>query len=86
VVVLREEADEWAILFNPDTSDAVGINPAGVGIWKLLDGKRTVEELRAGLQGEFENVPPSASDEIEQFLSQLRSMGFIAAGAGDRVG
>jgi hypothetical protein len=38
VVVLREEFDEWAVLYNPDTADAVGINPVGVAIWKLLDG------------------------------------------------
>lgn len=34
IVVLREEFDDWAILFNPDTDAAVGINPVGVGAWK----------------------------------------------------
>ena len=37
LIVLREEFDDWAILFDPDTGSAVGINPVGVAIWKVLD-------------------------------------------------
>ncbi len=29
VADLREEFDDWAVLFNPDTAQAVGINPVG---------------------------------------------------------
>jgi hypothetical protein len=39
LIVLREEFDDWAILFDPDTGNAFGLNPTGVFIWKLLDGK-----------------------------------------------
>ena len=38
LVVLREEFDDWAILFDPDTGNAFGLNPTGVYLWKLLDG------------------------------------------------
>jgi hypothetical protein len=41
-VVLREEFDDWAILFNPDTAEAVGTNPVGVAVWKLMDGRRNL--------------------------------------------
>ncbi|RPJ51839.1 MAG: SynChlorMet cassette protein ScmD, partial [Acidobacteria bacterium] len=37
-VVLREEFDDWAVLFNPDTAAAVGTNPVGVAVWKRMDG------------------------------------------------
>ena len=29
IVVLREEFDEWAVLYNPNSTAAVGINPIG---------------------------------------------------------
>ena len=45
VAVLREEFDDWAVLFNPDTADAVGINPVGVAMWKLLDGQHGLDEI-----------------------------------------
>jgi SynChlorMet cassette protein ScmD len=86
VVVLREESDDWAILFNPDTSDAVGINPVGVETWRLLDGKRTAGELGGCLKDRFENVPESASAEILEFLGDLEKLGFLAAGPGAKAG
>lgn len=42
IVVLREEFDDWAVLFNPDTADVVGINPVGVAVWKWMDGQRSL--------------------------------------------
>jgi len=53
LVVLREEFDDWAVLFNPETADAVGINPVGVAIWKLLDGRHSLEEIVSQNQKSF---------------------------------
>ena len=78
VVVLREEADQWAILFNPDTSDAVGINPVGVETWKLLDGNRDVSSISETVRQNFRNAPDSAADEVGAFLGELAELGFIA--------
>ena len=47
IVVLRKEFDDWAVLFNPDTAEAVGVNPVGVAIWELLDGKNSLEDIAA---------------------------------------
>ena len=38
VVMLREEFDDWAVLFNVDTCHGSGLNPTGVFVWKLLTG------------------------------------------------
>ncbi|NTV00789.1 MAG: PqqD family peptide modification chaperone, partial [Methanoregulaceae archaeon] len=45
-IVLREEFDDWGLLFDPDQGIAYGINPVGIFIWKQLDGKHTPEEIR----------------------------------------
>ena len=60
-VVLREEFDDWAVLFAPDTGNAVGLNPTGVAIWKLLDGRRTVAEIAGELQTAADNAAASAT-------------------------
>ena len=50
IVVLREEFDDWAVLFNPDTADALGINPVGVAVWKRMDGQAKPRGDRRGDQ------------------------------------
>lgn len=77
VVVLREEFDDWAILFNPDTAEAVGTNPVGVAVWKLLDGKHTLEEIVALVRDEFVEVPDAAQQEIASFIEELVQRGFV---------
>lgn len=77
VAVLREEFDDWAVLFNPDTAQAVGLNPAGVVVWKLLDGRRTPGEIAAHLGEQFEGVRDGASDEVAAFLADLAEGGFV---------
>lgn len=37
LIVLHEEFDDWAILFDPDRGNAFGLNPTGIFVWKLLD-------------------------------------------------
>lgn len=78
VVVLREEADDWAILFNPDTSEAVGINPVGVQTWKLINGRKKMADILGLLETRFQNVPESAAEEVASFLDELERMGFVA--------
>lgn len=77
LVVLREEFDDWAVLFNPDTAEAVGINPIGVVIWKSIDGKRTIPSIAKNITERFRDVPASAVDEISAFIDELGQRGFI---------
>jgi SynChlorMet cassette protein ScmD len=77
VAVLREEFDDWAVLFNPDTAEAVGINPVGVAVWKLINGRRAVDEIVSQIKEEFAEVPGSAADEIGSFIHGLRERGFV---------
>src|SRR5512141_2988183 len=76
VVVLREEFDDWAVLFNPDTADAVGTNPVGVAVWKRMDGKRSIEDIVSEIRNSFEDIPDSACKEITAFVDTLAENGF----------
>jgi SynChlorMet cassette protein ScmD len=75
--VLREEFDDWAVLFNLDTADAVGTNPVGVAVWQRLDGRRTLAEIVAEIGDEFADPPASLADEIAAFVDQLAAGGFV---------
>ncbi|OGL39093.1 MAG: SynChlorMet cassette protein ScmD, partial [Candidatus Schekmanbacteria bacterium GWA2_38_9] len=68
MVVLREEFDDWAILFDPDSGNAFGINPVSVFVWKRLDGKHTVEDILKELRKSCETVPEDASEHIKEFI------------------
>jgi len=77
VVVLRTEFDDWAVLFNADTADAVGTNPVGVAVWNLLDGKRTVEEIAQKIKRTFEDAPDAVVKEVVAFVDKLAAYGFV---------
>lgn len=77
VAVLREEFDDWAVLYNPDSGAAVGINPIGVAIWKLADGRRTVQGITQAIIDAFTDAPGSAPEEIKAFVDSLARHGFL---------
>jgi len=77
VVVLREEFDDWAVLFNPDTANAVGINPVGVALWKLMDGNRTLEDLVDEIKDRYSDVPDAALEDLTHFVENLAENGFV---------
>ena len=77
VVVLREEFDDWAVLFNPDTAGAVGINPVGVTVWKLMNGERNLKEILAQVKKEFYDVPETVDKELTDFVGNLAESGFL---------
>jgi SynChlorMet cassette protein ScmD len=77
IVVLREEFDDWAVLFNPDTADAVGTNPVGVAVWKRMDGKRSLEDIVSEIKNSFEDTPDAVFKEIAAFVNTLTENGFV---------
>jgi SynChlorMet cassette protein ScmD len=79
VVVLRKEFVDWAVLFNPDTAEAVGINPVGVAIWELLDQQIDTQDIITDIRENFSDVPGSAQKEIETFIADLSQRGFIGS-------
>jgi SynChlorMet cassette protein ScmD len=74
-VVLREEFDDWAVLFNPDTGHGFGLNPTGVYLWKLLDGEHTIDDVLGALQRDADDIPPGADEHLIAFLEQLTEQG-----------
>ena len=76
LLVLREEFDDWAVLFDPETGDAFGLNPVSVFVWKRLDGKHTVQDILKELREESDDVPETAGHDIEEFIEELVEKGY----------
>jgi SynChlorMet cassette protein ScmD len=76
-IVLREEFDDWAVLFDPDTANAVGVNPVGVAIWKRLDGQHTLDQIAKEIRETFSEPTGSVDEDIAAFIQQLVEAGMI---------
>jgi len=77
-VVCREEFDDWALLFDPDTGHAFGMNPTSVFVWKHLDGKNTVSDIINKLKESCEGVPAEAEQHVKDFINDLLEKGLAA--------
>ena len=75
LMVLREEFDDWAVLFDPDTSHSYGLNPVSVFIYKRLDGHHTVQDILRELRSARQNTPEEVETDVQQFLDDLVAKG-----------
>ncbi len=75
LMVFREEFDDWAVLFDPDTGDAFGLNPVSAFIYKRLDGKHTFDDIMAALRAECKNAPEDAEKYVREFIDDLIKRG-----------
>jgi SynChlorMet cassette protein ScmD len=77
-VVLREEDEDGALLFNPDTNQVRVLNATAVFLWHLCDGSKGVPDMVAALKTQFEGVPEKeAEDHVKSFMDDMTANGFI---------
>lgn len=78
-VVLREDFDDWTLLFHPGTGETVGVDPVGVTIWRLLDGQRTLVEIAAQVQAQCQDAPASEAvlEDTLAFVNDLERRLFV---------
>lgn len=77
-VVLREEDEDGALLFNPDTNQVKVINNTAVFIWKLCNGSYGLAELISSLKEAFDEVPADQVEkDVQDFIEDMTGSGFI---------
>lgn len=74
--MFREEFDDWAILFDPDSGDAFGLNPVAAFVWKRLDGAHTEADILVELSHACEAMPEEAPADVHEFIEDLVKRGF----------
>jgi hypothetical protein len=75
--VREDRADGWTLLVNPDTAGAMVVNQTGAPIWKLVDGRRTAEEIAAAVRNRFPDAPDNVTEDVRALLTKLAEEGFV---------
>ncbi|HRY61254.1 MAG TPA: PqqD family peptide modification chaperone [Candidatus Fermentibacter sp.] len=81
-VVLREEDEDGALLFNPDTSEVRVLNATGLFVWRMCDGV-SEDDLVSALSAAFDSVPPGrVREDVDRFVCDLLASGFMGRAPG----
>ena len=77
-IVLREEEEDAALLFNPDTGQVKVLNSTGLFIWQRCDGNNNLPSIVAAMRESFNDVPEDQiTSDITDFIDGMTATGFI---------
>lgn len=70
-VILREEFEDYALLFDPVSGKGFGLSDVGVTIWRMLDGRHSVAGITSEIERTYDEVPEQAEKEVTAFVNDL---------------
>lgn len=73
--VLREEEDDAALLFDPDTGAIRVLNGTALAVWQRLDGRRNLAQIVADLRDEYDGLDAEAEQQVAELLQAFHAMG-----------
>lgn len=73
----RQIGDEGGLVVIPGRAEVKVLNPVGIHLWGLLDGSRSIEQLIAAVQNEFEVDTAEAQAGVRAFLEELEEHGML---------
>jgi hypothetical protein len=76
-VAYRKVADDEVVLANLDNGASVALNITGALIWKLSDGRCTVEQIISAIREYFPDVPPNIANDVNELVMTLAEDGFV---------
>jgi hypothetical protein len=80
-IVSRRIAGEFILVpirkRGEDVDSIYTLNEVGARIWELLDGERSVENIRDQIAAEYDVTPEEAEQDIAELLLQFESVGAL---------
>lgn len=76
-MVLREEDDDYALLFDPESGAVRILNAPAAAIWNLLDGRRTLAQVMGALREQFESLDTNAEAQVLKLIQDLFQVGAV---------
>lgn len=77
-MVTRVIDDETILLPIYKTSEEINciytLNKVGSRLWELIDGKRTLGQIKKKVLEEFDTTPEEVDKEIQKFLKDLKEI------------
>jgi len=75
--VFQKGFDDWAVVVNMDTGASVSLNPTGIAVWQLINGRRTVDQIVRAFTSQFREVPDSVDEDVGSLLTTLKEEGLV---------
>ncbi len=69
--------DGWTLLVNPDTAGAMALNQTGILIWRLVNKRRTAQEIAAAVRRRFSDAPDNVAEDVHTHLTKPAEEGFV---------
>ncbi|MBN2547773.1 MAG: PqqD family peptide modification chaperone [Anaerolineales bacterium] len=77
-VVLREEDEDGALLFNPDTNEVKAINTTALFVWERCSDIADLTTIVAAIKDAFDDVPEDqVNDQVQTCIEAMVVSGFI---------
>jgi hypothetical protein len=76
-VALKQEYEDWGILFHHETNQGIVVNQVGMMIWEALGDGNDLAAIVAIIENEFEDAPATLADDVREFLEALIRAGFV---------
>lgn len=76
-LVLRVEADDCALLFDPDNGRVEMLNSTAVEVWQQLDGHRSLHEIIENLKESYDGIDESATRQVLALVNSLSNIGAV---------
>lgn len=82
-VLVRNERLAWrvlegeAVILYPEAGTLHRLNVTGTRMWELLDGKRSLAEVAAGLAAEYDVAPTDAVRDLQAVAADLMAAGLV---------
>ncbi len=73
---LAKTEDDKLVLVN-DKNQAFVVDQAVIGIWKMLDGNKTVNEVVQEVAKETDAMPEQLSPQITAIVDKLKEVGLV---------
>lgn len=74
--VFREVDDEGLVVLS-DLAEVKVLNPVGIKIFSMLDGKHSTEAIVRAVREEFEVSEEEAMKDLHDFLAELEANGML---------
>lgn len=80
--VLYKEAEGEGVLVNLNDDHYFSFNETGIAIWKLIDGKKTVEEIAQEICKNWDTGLTEALKDTIDFVKKLKRAGLLKGQGG----
>ena len=73
------DVDDEIVIMRLDNGEFFALSGTAAAIWRLIDGERDPEALRAALAAEFQADESQIGSDVDEFLLRMKEKGLLAA-------